>query len=147
MSMLRALASGAVGAVVLNVVHETTRRFLPEAPRVHRVGMRAIAAPIRRLGRTPPDSETLYGWTLAGDLVGNSLYYSLVGLGRPEHALVRGAALGLAGGLGVVALPGPLGLGSRPVARTPATRLMTVTWYALGGLTAAATYAALEDSL
>lgn len=144
MRVARALASGAAGAVALNLVHETARRFLPAAPHVHRVAMRAIARPARRMGRRPPRRRALYGWALAGDLVGNSLYYALVGLGRPEHPWARGGALGLAGGLSALVLPGPLGLGRRSVARTRATRLMTVGWYVLGGLTAAAAFSALR---
>lgn len=50
----RALASGAAGALALNVAHETARHFISEAPRVQRVAMRAIARPLRRLGRKPP---------------------------------------------------------------------------------------------
>lgn len=139
-----ALASGAAGAVTLNLVHETARHLIPQAPHVHRVAMRAIARPIRRLGRTPPAEERLYLWALAGDLVSNALYYSLVGLGKPRRPVARGAGLGLAGGLAAVALPGPMGLGSEPVARSPATQVMTVAWYTLGGLAAAAAFQSLN---
>jgi hypothetical protein len=44
-----------------------------------------------------------------------------------------------------VALPGPLGLGSEPVARSPARQAMTVGWYMLGGLAAAAVYRSLLE--
>lgn len=145
MNIFLAMASGAAGAVTLNVIHETARHLIPEAPHVQRVAMRAIARPMRRLGRTPPGEERLYLWAMAGDLVSNALYYSMVGLGRPRHPWARGAVLGLAGGLGAVALPGPLGLGSEPVARSPATRVMTVAWYTLGGLAAAAAFQSLRS--
>jgi hypothetical protein len=82
---------------------------------------------------------------LAGDLVSNSLYYSLVGVGDPRHALRRGAILGLLGGLGAALLPPMLGLGRKPVQRTPQTMAMTVAWYTLGGLAAAATQMVLND--
>jgi hypothetical protein len=82
----------------------------------------------------------LHGWALAGDLALNSLYYSLVGVGDREGAFQRGVLLGLAAGVGAVALPGPLGLGTGPSARTPATQAMTVAWYLVGGLAAAAAY-------
>jgi hypothetical protein len=63
-----------------------------------------------------------------------------VGVGRPQGALLRGAALGLAAGLGAVFLPGPLGLGEAPSNRTPATTAMTIGWYLIGGLAAALAY-------
>ena len=145
MTTLKAVASGAAGAVALNLVHETARQLVPEAPRVQRVAMRAIARPLRLVGRKPPDERTRYGMAMAGDLVGNTLYYSLVGLGGSRHQWARGAALGLVGGLMAVALPGPLGLGSGPVARSPARQAMTVGWYIIGGLAAAAAYRSLVE--
>ena len=47
--------------------------------------------------------------TLAADLVSNTLYYALIGLGR-RRPLLCGAALGALAGAGAVALPGRLGL-------------------------------------
>lgn len=73
----------------------------------------------------------------------NTAYYALVGLGGPDGAVGRGAALGFLAGLGAVFLPGPLGLGSAPSRRTPQTAAMTVAWYTLGGLVAGAAYRAI----
>jgi hypothetical protein len=102
-----------------------------------RLGMEALAKIIRRSGNRPPDSQKLHNWTLAGDLVSNAAYYSLVGVGKPKHAWVRGAALGLAAGFGAVLLPRPLGLDPAPSNRTQATQLLTVAFYTAGGLAAA----------
>jgi hypothetical protein len=44
MKFLRAMGSGLVGAVALNLLHETARQFIAEAPRVDVLGKRAIAA-------------------------------------------------------------------------------------------------------
>jgi hypothetical protein len=106
------------------------------------LGMRAIRQSLTQTSQPPPNRETLYRTTLAGDLVANTLYYSLVGVGRPEGALWRGAMLGALAGLGGVLLPGPLGLGTAPAARTNATAIMTVAWYTLGGVAAALAYQA-----
>ena len=54
---------------------------------------------------------------MVGDVLSNGLYYSLVGGGR--HTVRRGLLLGLAAGVGGVALPGPMGLGEAPSGRTP----------------------------
>src|SRR5205807_853263 len=75
----------------------------------------------------------------------NTLYYSLVGAGTAEGAYRRGAALGLLEGVGAVLLPGPMGLGTGPSARTPRTALMTVGWYLAGGIAGATTCAALSS--
>jgi hypothetical protein len=69
----------------------------------------------------------------------------LAGVGDPDGAVTRGLLLGLTAGLGAVFLPGPLGLGTGPSRRTPRTAVMTVAWYALGGLVAAAVYRGLSD--
>ena len=42
-------------------------------------------------------------------------------------------------------MPGPLGLGHAPSNRTVSTQVMTVGWYVLGGLTAAAAYRLLAS--
>lgn len=141
--MWEALASGAAGAAALNVVHETARHHLPKAPHVQRIGERIVTRTARRMGRKPPRGSQRYGLALAGDITANALYYGLVGLGGRRGTWAKGALLGLAGGLGAVLLPPVLGLGARPVRRTPQTAAMTALWYTLGGLAAAAAYRAL----
>jgi len=74
---------------------------------------------------------------LAGDIISNSLFYSFAGIGQKENALTRGAALGLAAGLGAVLLPKPMGLNDRPSNKSLETKIMTVGLYVVGGLVAA----------
>lgn len=133
---LIAFASGVTGALTLTLVHETARRCLPNAPRMDVLGMRAIAKGMSQLNERPPGEKELFKYSLVGDIISNSLYFSLIGTGR--KAWWRGAALGMAAGIGGVLLPGPLGLGEEPSGRTPQTKVMTVAWYLLGGLAAAA---------
>src|SRR5215210_7477720 len=94
--MLKALGSGLVGAFALTLVHETTRRFVEDAPRMDVVGMRAIAKTLRAVDVEPP--VPLHETAMVGELVSNSLFYGLVGFGDPEDGLRNGAALGLAAG-------------------------------------------------
>ena len=136
--MLKALAGGLAGAAALTLIHETARKTVPHAPRVDVIGERAIAGPIRAAGYLPPPRRRLYWWTLAGEVVSNSLYYSLVGVGRDRHAFQRGAVLWLLAGLGAVFLPPVMGLGRQPGRKSPWTEVMTVAWYLAGGLAAAA---------
>ena len=141
----KALASGLVGATVLTVLHETARQKSDKAPHVHKLGMRAIAKMIEMTGRERPSDEQLYRWAMVGDLVSNSLYYSAVGNGE-KNPWTRGALLGTSAGVGAVGLPGLLGLGSEPSNRTRETQIMTVAWYLVGGLAAAATAQLLASS-
>ena len=141
--MLKALGSGLVGACALTLIHETARRFVDDAPRMDVVGMRALAKTMRAVDVEPP--VPLHEAALVGDIVSNSLYYSLVGAGPARDAIRNGALLGLAAGLGAVILPERLGLGRQPTEDSPQTQLMTVAWYTLGGLAAGAAYAALAS--
>lgn len=136
---MRALAGGAVGASVVTALHESVRRLRPDAPRMDVLGMRAISAVMRSGGMKPPAADRLHTITMIGDLLGNGLYYSLVGTKGDDRVWLRGAVLGLAAGIGGVVLPPLMGLGSRPSGRTTQTMIMTVAWYLAGGFAAAAT--------
>lgn len=138
MDTLKALGSGAAGAAALTALHESARRIIPHAPRVDVIGMRAIARPLRAAGRQPPRGRNLFWIAMTCDLVLNSAFYALVGAGEARHPVRRGAALGLAAGLGAALLPPLMGLGSQPHRRTPVTQIMTVCWYLIGGIAAGA---------
>jgi hypothetical protein len=140
--MLKALGSGLVGACALTLVHETARRYIEDAPRMDVVGMRAITKTLRAVDVEPP--VPLHETAMVGELVSNSLFYGLVGLGDPEDGLRNGAALGLAAGLAAVYLPEPLGLGRQPSHNSTETNLLTVAFYLFGGLAAGAAYQALS---
>jgi len=135
-SLGTAALAGLAGACAVTLVHETMRRLDPDAPRMDVLGMRAIAKMMRAANAEPPTEDKLFDLTMAGDIVSNGLYYSLVGGGK--KAWLRGSLLGLAAGVGGVVLPGPLGLGTAPSNRTTKTKVMTIAWYLLGGLAAAA---------
>ncbi len=128
-----------MGAAFLTGLHETARQIIPHAPRVDVLGMRAIAMSLRAVKQTPPPRDQLYWLAMVGDLVSNSLYYSLVGFGDSKQIWRRGILLGAAAGLGAVVLPRPMGLGRQPDQQTPTTQIMTFIWYFLGDIVAAAT--------
>lgn len=143
MKILRSLTAGFAGAVALTALHETVRRLRPDdAPRMDVLGMRCLRKLLGKAEAPQPDDDTLFNLTVAGDILSNGLYYSLVGSGR--HTPRRGLVLGAAAGIGGVLLPGPLGLGEAPTNRTLQTQLMTVAWYTVGGLVAGAVAQALR---
>jgi hypothetical protein len=143
MELSKALVGGLAGAVALTIAHETLRRFVPEAPRMDVLGMRAISKTMKKVGTQPPEGSALRAWAMAADVVSNSLYYSLAGAGK--DAWLRGSILGAGAGAGAVLLPSPMGLGSDPSNRTNSTRAMTVGLYLLGGVVAAAVGSALAN--
>jgi hypothetical protein len=145
MSLAKALASGLAGAAALTGVHESARKNVPNAPRMDVLGMRALEKIADAMGVSPPSEKRLHELALVGDVAANALYYSLIALGRRDRNWVRGAALGLAAGVGAVALPGILGLGTKPSRRTYSTAAMTVGWYLIGGLAAAGVNRLMAD--
>ncbi len=140
-AFLTALGSGLAGAVALNILHETVRQFVPQAPRADLLGERSIRKGYESVDETPPTGTSLYVQAMAGDVFSNAVYYSLVGL-NPKQPLLTGAALGLLAGAGAVTLPGPMGLGDAPTSRTNATVAMTISWYLFGGLVTGAVLSA-----
>lgn len=138
-NLAQSLGSGLAGAVALNILHETVRQFVPEAPRADILGMRSIKKGFQKAGEQPPTGDTLYGLAMLGDVTSNALYYSLVGV-SPKQPLLAGTVLGALAGIGAVTLPGPMGLGEAPTKRTEATIAMTLGWYLFGGLVAGAVY-------
>ena len=110
------------------------------------VAERGIARGLEALGTRPPGEPALYRWALGGDLFANSAYYSLVACGSHPHVWRRGVALGLAAGAGALLLPGRIGLGEPPRSDRLDNQVMTVAWYVIGGLAAAA-FAAWSGSV
>ena len=136
MKLFSAIAGGLAGATVLTLLHETLRRVDRNAPRMDRLGMEAIDKSLTAINAEVPKEDALFKITMAGDIISNSIYYSLAGIGGKDQAVVRGALLGLAAGLGAVYLPKPLGLNENASSRTAETKLLTIALYLTGGLVA-----------
>ena len=145
MKYTSAIGGGIIGAVALTLIHETGRRINPKAPRMDLLGMDAITKSLRSFGVNVPKQKKLFELTMAGDILSNSLYYSLAGVGGEKQLILRGTLLGLAAGIGAVYLPEPLGLNEAPTGRTTQTKLMTVALYTTGGFIAAAAAKYFED--
>jgi hypothetical protein len=136
MKFSSAILGGLTGATVLTILHESVRRINEDAPRMDKLGMEAIAKTLESVNVAVAKEENLFKITMTGDIISNSLYYSLAGWGNEKQAIVRGALLGAAAGFGAVYLPKPLGLNEAPSNRTTETKLLTVAWYLTGGLVA-----------
>lgn len=137
MKPLTALGGGLAGAVAVTLIHESVRRLVPQAPRMDLLGMNAISKGLNAAGLPKPKEQTLFTWALVGDLASNALYYSMAGIGKEKNVWLKSSLLGLAAGIGAVALPGPLGLEKRHSNRTLTTQLMTIGLYVAGSMVTA----------
>ena len=139
------IGSGLVGATSVAVLNYLAARYLPGAPRLGVLGLQLTTAAFKQLGIHPPGGLPAKALALLGSLASNSMFYGLVRLGAPKTAWLRGGALGLAMGLGVLTLSPAFGVGKRETGRTPTTKAGTLIWYILGGMLAALTFMASHE--
>lgn len=138
MNKITNLIAGFAGAVALNILHESLKNRSSNVPRVDRLGEEALGYALDFLGIGGKRGKALYGPTLAGDLLSNTIYYSLIGSGNPKNVFSRSIVSGLAAGFGAVTLPKPMGLNPEPVAKNNQVKVLTVAYYLVGALVTAA---------
>lgn len=137
MKLLNSLAGGLAGAVSMTILHELTRKLAPAtAPRLDKLETQATARLLENSGLHSLTQPGLNKTALAGDIIGNTLYYSLAGT-KINKAMSTGGLLGLSAGIGALQLPGILGLGNRHTNNSPKQRWLTIGLYVAGGLIAA----------
>lgn len=137
MGKLKNLLAGLAGAVALNVLHESLRNKSDEVPRVDLLGEEALQKTLAYFGTGIKNENTLYGATLAGDIVSNTLYYSVIGSGNAKYLWPKAIFLGLSAGIGAIKLPKPMGLNPEPVAETSKKQVLTVGYYLFGAIVTA----------
>ncbi|MDO9374457.1 MAG: hypothetical protein Q7T76_08565 [Ferruginibacter sp.] len=136
--------SGLAGSIALTVFHEILRKTVSNAPRMDKLGKQGLTKVLSAVGSDKPSSDNLQKITLGGDLMGNAGYYAMVGI-KPGYSLVTGAVLGLAAGIGAVALPEKMGLNESYSNATTKTKVLTVLLYVTGGLVAGAVHRMFEN--
>ena len=143
---LCSLMAGAAGAGALTLSHQAARRATPSAPRMDVLGMRAVRGARSRLGLEGRSDRDIERQALAGDLVANSFYYSGVMASTRAATWQRGFLLGALAGVGALILPERMGLGTPPHIESSRNKILTVAWYLIGGLTAAAAANAMRPT-
>ena len=138
MKPVTALGGGLAGAVAVTLINESVKKIIPQAPRLDLLGMNAVSKGLKAAGKTPTNEKNLFALALVGDLITNAIYYSAAGIGREKNVWLRSSLLGLAAGIGAVALPAPLGLEEKHTNKSLATKLMTVGLYVAGSVFTAA---------
>ena len=134
MSKIKNLLAGLAGAVALNILHESLKKTSSDMPRVDLLGEEALQKTIQYFGGNLDHKKDLYKATLAGDILGNTLYYSLIGAGNPKYLWPKVAMMGLSAGIGAVSLPEPMGLDPEPVAKNNQVKALTVGYYVIGAV-------------
>ena len=134
MSKIKNLLAGLAGAIALNILHESLKKTSSDMPRVDLLGEEALQKTIQYFGGNLDDKKDLYKATLAGDILGNTLYYSLIGAGNPKYLWPKVAMMGLSAGIGAVSLPEPMGLDPEPVAKNNQVKVLTIGYYVLGAV-------------
>ena len=143
---IRSTIGGLAGACALTLLNESVKKLDKDAPRMDLLAMNAVARLMKGNNLLTQTAGKLFPIALAGDLVSNSLYYSMADSGDKKKTLIRGGLLGLGAGLGAVVLPRTLGLNDEATTRTLKTKVLTVTWYVIGGLVAAGAINLLEKN-
>lgn len=134
------MLSGLVGAAAVTGLNYLGQRITPKAPRLDELGRNAVRKTSKAVVGTKPDESTVQATALGGDLVSNSMIYSLAGVGRAKRPELRGLLAGLAMGTAAVILAPMLGLGRRTTGVGVKGKAMAIGQYALGGLAAGLTH-------
>ena len=138
MKVSAALAGGLAGTLTVASLHEALKRVTHDAPRMDLLNIELIRKGFKSMNKEVPKKDELERWAVGGELLCDTAYYGLAGMGGKKGVWLRGALLGLVAGVTAVVLPKPLGLPEEPSNKTSATQLMTIGLYLMGGLATSA---------
>ena len=138
MKVSAALAGGLAGTLTVASLHEALKRVTHDAPRMDLLNIELIRKGFKSMNKKVPKKDELERLAVGGELLGDTAYYGLAGMGGKKGVWLRGALLGLVAGVTAVVLPRPLGLPEEPSNKTSATQLMTIGLYLMGGLATSA---------
>jgi hypothetical protein len=130
------MLSGVAGAAAVTGLNYLGQRITPKAPRLDELGRNFVRKAGKAATGSKPDEETVHATALGGDLISNTMVYSLAGVGRAKRPEVRGLLAGLAMGAAVVVLAPMLGLGKKTAGVGAKGKAMAIGQYALAGLAA-----------
>lgn len=131
MDTLKFLATGLAGSTALTGIHQALRHT-KGAPRVDLLGEQAV----RKIAgnKSNLSHNQAYYSALAGDIVTNSLYYSIIA--QSKRPILTGVLLGAAAGAMAVFAPDILGLNKDYVRSDNRKMAMTAGYYTAAGLIA-----------
>lgn len=130
------MAGGLAGALSVRLIQEILKRVDPTAPRLDLLRKQATFKIADKINNGSTTAATLNRYSAAGDIISNTLYFSLTAAAG-KKAIPVGSLLGLGMGAGAISLPAKLGLNSYFTGGTRKRKLMTMGMYLIGGLVAA----------
>lgn len=132
MKLIKYIATGLAGSTALTGLHQALKDK-NDTPRVDLLGKQAVE---KMLGDKKNDysEKTLYWGTMGGDIISNGACYSFIA--KAKNPILTGAVVGAVYGTGTVVLPQFFGLKEDYVRSSDKKALMTVGYYAFGGLVA-----------
>lgn len=134
MGTIRNLIGGLGGAIALSLLNEKLREQVTDVPKLNLLGEEALGKTLHQVGLSLPSEPNTYKIALAGDIIGNTMYYSLIGGKNGNYIWPRAIFFGLSAGFGALKLPQPLGLDPTPVTKNTQTKVLTVGYYVFGAL-------------
>ncbi len=126
--MYKRFIAGLGGAIALTVLHEVIRKNFDNVPEINKVGEEALEKSLQNFDSTISSPDQLYAATLAGEVLGNGIYFA--GTATNSAGIISGLAMGA----GTVLLPSKLGLDNKPVAGNTQKKLLTVAYYIFGSM-------------
>lgn len=141
---LTSAIGGLAGAAALTLLNKTTDKIDKNAPHFDLLSLNAVAKLVKGSGVKQVASGQPLNAALAGDFFSNTLYFGLARGKSAKENFIRGSLLGAAAGIGAMFLSKPLGLDERTASASTKTKAMTVAWYVLGGVVAAAVISLLD---
>jgi hypothetical protein len=131
------IAGQLAGTSALNAINENVKIANTQKPRLDLLGMNLLSKLLQSVSNKTIFRSRMFVWTLAGDLLGNILYYSLMG-GKQKGLWWRGTLLGFLTGAGSVLFRRYPGNTVEYNTRTTKNKLITTLFYLVGGLAASA---------
>jgi hypothetical protein len=147
MKLISSLAGGFAGAVAVTLLNEIIRKFDKGAPRIDLLGQEAVAEVHKEMHTEVPAKNQLYTEALMGDLLSNTIYFSIAGT-NDKHTEIQGGMQGVMAGLGAVYAPGILNaLSVEHTAGTDKKKALTTAYYFIGGMVAAEVMKLVDEKL
>lgn len=145
MKLISSIGGGLAGAFALTILHQLVKNMEKDAPRMDLMGVQALKKGIKMVDQPLPEDKSLYRAAMVGDLISNTIYYSIGVAGKKKYIWPKGAFMGLMAGMGAVFLPKSLGLNPAYSSRTLKTSALTTGLYLVGGLVASAVAKKIEN--
>lgn len=132
MDLIKLITTGLAGSTALTGLHEALKN-MNGTPRVDLLGKEALEKVFGN-GESRISENTLYWGSIAGDLLSNSAFYSIIA--KAKNPMFTGAIIGGVVGTFTLVSPNLFGLNKNHVRSTETKKYITLGYYIFGGLAA-----------